>query len=120
MGTLYLVATPIGNLEDITQRAINTLRDVGCIAAEDTRHTRKLLEHYQIETTMISYHEHSKGTRIEYILSELDTVDVAYGLSPGTFVGAVSAYCQEALIRGVRGGDATPNAICGREAPADG
>jgi 16S rRNA (cytidine1402-2'-O)-methyltransferase len=84
VGTLYLVATPIGNLEDITQRAIRTLRDVGCIAAEDTRHTRKLLEHYQIETPLVSYHEHSKGRRIERILSDLEDGDVALVSDAGT------------------------------------
>ena len=84
MGTLYLVATPIGNLEDITQRAIRTLRDVGCIAAEDTRHTRKLLEHYQIKTPLVSYHEHSKGTRIDRILSDLEAGDVALVSDAGT------------------------------------
>ena len=84
VGTLYLVATPIGNLEDITQRAIRTLRDVGCIAAEDTRHTRKLLEVYQIETPLISYHEHSKPTRIDQLLAELETGDVALVSDAGT------------------------------------
>ncbi len=84
MGTLYLVATPIGNLEDITQRAMRTLRDVGCIAAEDTRHTRKLLEHYQIKTPLISYHEHSKRTRIDRLLEELEAGDVALVSDAGT------------------------------------
>jgi 16S rRNA (cytidine1402-2'-O)-methyltransferase len=60
MGTLYLVATPIGNLEDMTFRAIRTLKEVDWIAAEDTRQTRKLLTHYEIPTRMVSYHEHNK------------------------------------------------------------
>jgi 16S rRNA (cytidine1402-2'-O)-methyltransferase len=59
-GTLYLVATPIGNLEDITLRALRTLREVDLIAAEDTRHTRKLLAFYEIHTKLKSYHEHNK------------------------------------------------------------
>jgi 16S rRNA (cytidine1402-2'-O)-methyltransferase len=60
IGTLYLVATPIGNLEDMTFRAVRTLKEVDWIAAEDTRQTRKLLTHYEIPTRMVSYHEHNK------------------------------------------------------------
>ncbi|HEX5441121.1 MAG TPA: SAM-dependent methyltransferase, partial [Ktedonobacterales bacterium] len=56
MGTLYLVATPLGNLEDITLRALRILRESRLIAAEDTRHTRKLLNHFEITTPTISYH----------------------------------------------------------------
>jgi len=70
-GTLYLVATPIGNLEDMTFRAIRTLKEVSWIAAEDTRQTRKLLTHYEIPTRMVSYHEHNKlpsGTELIRIL----------------------------------------------------
>jgi 16S rRNA (cytidine1402-2'-O)-methyltransferase len=59
-GTLYLVGTPIGNLEDMTFRAIRTLREVDLIAAEDTRQTRKLLTHFEISTRIVSYHEHNK------------------------------------------------------------
>jgi len=59
-GTLYLVATPIGNLEDMTFRAIRTLKEVQLIAAEDTRQTRKLLTHYEIQNRLVSYHEHNK------------------------------------------------------------
>ncbi|MFS0725092.1 16S rRNA (cytidine(1402)-2'-O)-methyltransferase [Paenibacillus sp. 1P07SE] len=59
-GTLYLVATPIGNLEDMTYRAVRMLREVDLIAAEDTRQTRKLLTHFEIQTRLVSYHEHNK------------------------------------------------------------
>ncbi|UJF33136.1 16S rRNA (cytidine(1402)-2'-O)-methyltransferase [Paenibacillus hexagrammi] len=59
-GTLYLVATPIGNLEDMTFRAIRTLKEVELIAAEDTRQTRKLLTHFEVATRLVSYHEHNK------------------------------------------------------------
>ncbi len=77
MGVLYLVATPIGNLEDITLRALRVLREVTLIAAEDTRHSGKLLKHYGIETPMLSYHEHSPPARLEAILTALDSGDVA-------------------------------------------
>ncbi|MCR2807183.1 16S rRNA (cytidine(1402)-2'-O)-methyltransferase [Paenibacillus soyae] len=60
-GTLYLVATPIGNLEDMTMRAIRVLREADLIAAEDTRQTRKLLTHFEIHTRLVSYHEHNKS-----------------------------------------------------------
>jgi 16S rRNA (cytidine1402-2'-O)-methyltransferase len=84
MGTLYLVATPIGNLEDITLRALRVLREVRLIAAEDTRHTRILLDHYQIATPCISYHEHNKLVRRDEILAALQTGDVALVSDAGT------------------------------------
>jgi 16S rRNA (cytidine1402-2'-O)-methyltransferase len=62
-GTLYLISTPIGNLEDITHRAVRLLREVDVIACEDTRHTQKLLNHYGIKTKTISYHEHNERER---------------------------------------------------------
>lgn len=70
-GKLYIVATPIGNLEDITLRAMRVLREVDIIAAEDTRVTRKLLSHYDIHTPMTAYHQHSKGQRSEEIVEKL-------------------------------------------------
>lgn len=72
-GTLYLVATPIGNLEDITFRAVRILQEADLIAAEDTRHTGKLLHHYQIETPQISYHEHNAQARIPQLIEKLQT-----------------------------------------------
>src|SRR5512139_468706 len=77
MPSLYVVATPIGNLEDITLRALRVLREVGLIAAEDTRTTRKLLDHYAITTPLIAYHEHNKLTRLETVLEALKSGDVA-------------------------------------------
>lgn len=77
MPTLYIVATPIGNLEDITLRAIRVLREVGLIAAEDTRVTRKLLERYDIPTPLTSYHEHNKAARLPALLGALAEKDVA-------------------------------------------
>lgn len=70
-GTLYLVATPIGNLEDITLRALRILREVDVIACEDTRQTRKLLEHYGIPKATISYHEHNEAQRADELVSKL-------------------------------------------------
>ncbi len=72
-GTLYVVATPIGNLEDITFRAVRILREVDRIACEDTRHTRKLLDHYKIATPLVSYHEHNEQSRSEELLRELQS-----------------------------------------------
>ena len=68
---LYLVATPIGNLSDISERALNTLREVDFIAAEDTRHTLKLLNHFDIKKPMVSYFEHNKKERGEYIIGRI-------------------------------------------------
>lgn len=82
--TLYLVATPIGNLEDITLRALRVLREARLIAAEDTRHTRTLLDHYQITTPCISYHEHNKLARLDEILAALAQGDVALVSDAGT------------------------------------
>lgn len=70
-GTLYLCATPIGNLGDITIRCIDTLREVDLIAAEDTRHTIKLLNHFDINTPMTSYHQHNKREKGDYLIQKL-------------------------------------------------
>lgn len=70
-GKLFIVATPIGNLEDISQRAIRTLREVDRIACEDTRHTRRLLDHYGIDRPLVSFHEHNERDRAEELLERL-------------------------------------------------
>jgi len=77
VGTLYVVGTPIGNLEDITLRALRILGQVGLVAAEDTRAAHKLLSHYDIKTPLTSYWEHSKLAKLEYILRALEHQDVA-------------------------------------------
>jgi len=84
MGTLYLVATPIGNLEDLSPRAIRILREASLIAAEDTRHTGKLLKHFEIETPLTSYFEHNKLNKLDFILDKLATGDVALVSDAGT------------------------------------
>jgi 16S rRNA (cytidine1402-2'-O)-methyltransferase len=70
-GTLNVIATPIGNLEDITLRALRLLREADLVAAEDTRHTRKLLAHFEIATPLIAYHQHSEAGRLENLLARL-------------------------------------------------
>ena len=77
MGTLYLVATPIGNREDITSRAVRVLREVALIAAEDTRHTGRLLAHLGVETPLLSYHAHNERARRDRLLAALADGDVA-------------------------------------------
>ena len=84
MGTLYLVATPIGNLEDMSPRAVRILKEAILIAAEDTRHTGKLLKHFEIETAVTSYFEHNKLNKLDFIIDKLATGDVALVSDAGT------------------------------------
>lgn len=84
MGTLYLVATPIGNLEDMSPRAVRVLKESTLIAAEDTRHTGKLLKHFEIKTPITSYFEHNKLNKLDFILEKLSTGDVALVSDAGT------------------------------------
>ena len=84
MGTLYIVSTPIGNLEDMSPRAIRVLREVDVIAAEDTRHTKGLLNHFSIQTPLVSYHEHNQSARRDQLLEELSGGDVALVSDAGT------------------------------------
>ena len=84
MSTLYLVATPIGNLEDTSARAIRVLNEVGLIAAEDTRHTAKLLNHFDIKTSTTSYFDHNKQKKLDKVLKALEAGDVALVSDAGT------------------------------------
>src|SRR3990172_12847252 len=84
MGNLYLVATPIGNLEDMSLRAVRILHESILIAAEDTRHTGTLLKHFEIKTPLTSYFEHNKLNKLDFILERLSKGDVALVSDAGT------------------------------------
>ena len=84
MSSLYVVSTPIGNLEDITLRALRVLAEVGLIAAEDTRTTRKLLARHRVNTPLTSYHEHNKKAKLSSLLKTLEEKDVALVSDAGT------------------------------------
>ncbi len=84
-GNLYIVSTPIGNLEDITLRALRVLKEAGIIAAEDTRHTRKLLSRYDIHVPLTSYHDHNKYEKAEVLIAKIkEEMDVALVSDAGT------------------------------------
>ncbi len=102
MSTLYLVATPIGNLKDISQRALQILDQVELIAAEDTRQTGKLLKHYEIQTPMVSFHEHSQRSRLQQLLDHLDQGNLALVSDAGTPLLNDPGYglVREAIARG--------------------
>ncbi len=84
MGTLFVVATPIGNMEDVTLRALRVLREVDLIAAEDTRTTRALLTHHAIHAKLVSYNEHNMRTRTPQLLTALENRDIALVSEAGT------------------------------------
>ena len=84
MSKLYLVATPIGNLEDLTFRGLRILKEVPMIAAEDTRTSQVLLNHYQIETPLTAYHDHNKENKTHLLLNHLKTEDLALISDAGT------------------------------------
>lgn len=104
MGTLYIVPTPIGNLEDITLRALRVLREVALIAAEDTRTSRVLLQHYAITTPLTSYHEHNKLAKLDAIFETLANADVALISDAGTPGISDPGYelVREAIAHGFR------------------
>lgn len=127
MGTLYIVATPIGNLEDITLRALRVLGQVALIAAEDTRTSRVLLRHYDIQTPLTSYHEHNKLSKLDTIFDALATGDVALVSDAGTPGISDPGYelIREAITRGVRveplpGASALVAALVASGLPTDG
>ena len=127
VGTLYIVPTPIGNLEDITLRALRVLREAALIAAEDTRTTRTLLRHYDIRTPAISYHEHNKLTRLDAVLDALAAGDVALVSDAGTPGISDPGYelVRAAIARGVRveplpGPSAIVTALVASGLPTDG
>ncbi len=126
-GCLYLVATPIGNLEDITLRALRVLREADLIACEDTRHTRKLLEHYAIRKRRVSYHEHNERQRAGELLAELEAGAQVALVSDAGMPGisdpglAVVALCLERGVRvvPVPGASAAVAALAGSGLPTD-
>lgn len=126
-GTLYIVPTPIGNLEDITLRALRILREVTLIAAEDTRTTRVLLSHYEISTPLTSYHEHNKLVKLDALFAALESGDVALVSDAGTPGISDPGYelINAAIARGYRieplpGASAIITALVGSGLPADG
>lgn len=126
MHTLYIVPTPIGNLEDITLRALRILREVSLIAAEDTRTTSVLLRHYDILTSLVSYHEHNKLARLDAIFDALATGDVALVSDAGTPGISDPGYelIRTAIERGVKieplpGANAVLPALVGSGLPVD-
>jgi 16S rRNA (cytidine1402-2'-O)-methyltransferase len=104
-GTLYLVATPIGNLQDMTVRAVETLRAVALIAAEDTRHSRVLLDHYGIKTKLVSYHEHNERERAVELADRLvqgDSIAVSTDAGMPGIADPGFRLVGEAAARGIR------------------
>jgi 16S rRNA (cytidine1402-2'-O)-methyltransferase len=104
-GTLYLVATPIGNLQDMTARAVETLRTVVLIAAEDTRHSRVLLDHYGIKTKLVSYHEHNERERAVELADRLVRGDSIAIITDAGMPGIADPGFRlvgEAAARGIR------------------
>lgn len=127
MNTLYIVPTPIGNLEDITLRALRILREVQLIAAEDTRTTRVLLDRYEIRTPLTSYHEHNKLTKLDALFDALSVGDVALVSDAGTPGISDPGYelIREAIARGVTivplpGASAITTALIASGLPTDG
>jgi 16S rRNA (cytidine1402-2'-O)-methyltransferase len=126
-GTLYLIATPIGNLEDMTHRAVRLLGEVDVIACEDTRHTKKLLNHYGINTRTVSYHEHNERGRAAELIERLKSgADVAVvsdagtpGISDPGFRLARMAIDNDVQVVPVPGASALVSALVASGLPTD-
>lgn len=126
-GTLYLVATPIGNLEDITFRAVRILKEADLVAAEDTRHTGKLLHHFQIETPQISYHQHNARSRIPQLIEKLQAGKTVALVSDAGMPGisdpgyGLVCACAEAgiVVSPIPGPAAVVSAIAASALPSD-
>lgn len=126
MGTLYIVATPIGNLEDMTYRAVRILNEVTLIAAEDTRTSRVLTNHFNINTPMTSYHEHNKVSKLDAVFDALNAGDVALISDAGTPGISDPGYelIHEAIQRGypvvpIPGANAVITALVASGLPSD-
>jgi 16S rRNA (cytidine1402-2'-O)-methyltransferase len=126
MPILYVIATPIGNLEDITLRALRLLGEVKLIAAEDTRKTRHLLNAYNIETPLTSYHEHSKRVKLSYLLNHLEKEDLALvseagmpGLSDPGYELIAAAAEREISVVPIPGASAVISALVASGLPID-
>jgi 16S rRNA (cytidine1402-2'-O)-methyltransferase len=126
MPTLYVVATPIGNLEDISLRALRVLREVRLIAAEDTRKTRRLLNAYNIETPLTSYHEHTTRAKLDHLLGHLEKDDLAVvseagmpGLSDPGYDLVVAAIDRGIAVVPVPGPSAVVTALVVSGLPTD-
>ena len=126
MPALYVIATPIGNLEDSSLRALRLLREVKLIAAEDTRTTRRLLTAYDIKTPLTSYHEHSKRAKLDYLLDYLEKEDLALvseagmpGLSDPGYELIVAAIAREISVVPIPGASAVITALVVSGLPTD-
>lgn len=125
MGTLYLVATPIGNLEDVTLRALRVLREVPLVAAEDTRTTRILFRRYGIETPLTSYHEHNKRAKTPVLLDALRRGDLALvseagmpGVSDPGYDLVVAAIAERHSVTPIPGPSAVTAAVAASGLPS--
>jgi 16S rRNA (cytidine1402-2'-O)-methyltransferase len=125
MGTLFLVATPIGNLEDVTLRALNVLRTVSLVAAEDTRTARNLLSHYDIHARLLSYNEHNMRERTPRIIRALESGDVALvseagmpGVSDPGYELTVAALAAGHEVSPIPGASASVSAVAASGLPS--